>query len=166
MVSRLLHQKMRAFRLLVAVEDVPGIATVHAAEAVNATSTAHTVIHPMPTRHTPTPPTPMSLIPTPHHRRHRRRNSSNVSLMDHGAQPPASRVPLLIRRPPAFNFAIAHACHRRCRRRRRRRRRRTTTYKCIVDAPPGTPPCQQCDPSDPQATTLTRCNSTCLPQGR
>ena len=36
-------------------------------------------------------------------------------------------------------------------------------YKCLVDPPPGTKPCQSCDPSDPGAMTLDKCYQTCDP---
>ena len=33
----------------------------------------------------------------------------------------------------------------------------TIAYKCIIDKG-----CEQCDPSDPQATSLAKCNATCV----
>ena len=38
-------------------------------------------------------------------------------------------------------------------------------YKCIVDPPPGSKPCQSCDPSDPGAMSLDQCYKTCDPPG-
>ena len=36
-------------------------------------------------------------------------------------------------------------------------------YKCLVDPPPGSKPCQSCDPSDPGAMSLDKCYRTCDP---